>query len=218
MKDAPEHSAGPRVGFIVWSDYLCPWCWVASQRLERLEREFRGRIEIEWRPYLLRPFSRGARDPERFRKYTESWLRPGAEPDVGDFRVWSSDQSPPTHSVPAHQVAKAAAAHSDEAFRRMHGRLMRAYFSENQDISSFAVLRTLWLGEGLPAEAFERARSPEIEAEIRNAFEAASEAGVTGVPAIRRIDNEAIIVGAQPEELYRRWIERSLERGEGLVG
>jgi len=200
------------VQFIAYSDYLCPWCWNASRRLELLAEEYAGRIEIEWRSYLLRPVEKAGRDLDRFRKYTESWMRPGAEPDAGPFRVWSSDEGPPSHSVPPHRVAKAAARVSPAAFKKMHTRLMTAYFAENRDISSFEVLRALWDAEGLPADAFESAHSDEIESLIFREFEEARQLGATGVPAMRRTDNEAVIVGAHPESLYRRWIERSLER------
>ena len=205
------------VRFTAWSDYLCPWCWVATQRLERIEQAFRGQIEIEWRTYLLRPRARGRRDPERFRRYTESWLRPAAEPDVSEFRVWASDEPPPTHSVPAHRVAKVAAELGPDAFRAVHRRLMQAYFAENRDISSFEVLRSIWQELGLPDAGFEEANAPGLEARVEKEFLEAQEAGVTGVPAMRRFGNDAIVVGAQPEALYRRWIERSLERREGLV-
>jgi len=198
------------VRFIAYSDYLCPWCWNASRRLDRLAEEYEGRIVIEWRSYLLRPHEKRGRSLERFRKYTESWMRPGAEPDAGPFRVWASQEGPPTHSVPAHRVAKAAARVSSQAFRTMHRRLMTAYFAENRDISSFDVLRSLWDGEGLPGEAFEQAHSDEIEALIFSEFEEAQRLGATGVPALRRADSDAIIVGAHPESLYRRWFERSL--------
>jgi predicted DsbA family dithiol-disulfide isomerase len=198
------------VNFIAYSDYLCPWCWNASRRLERLVDEYDGRVEIDWRSYLLRPQKKVGRDLERFRKYTESWMRPGAESDAGPFQVWTSDEGPPTHSVPAHRVAKAAARVSPEAFRKMHVRLMTAYFCENRDISSYEVLRALWDGEGLPGDAFEVAHSDEIRALIFREYEEARELGATGVPAMRRADNDAVIVGAHPESLYRRWIERSL--------
>jgi predicted DsbA family dithiol-disulfide isomerase len=198
--------------FIAYSDYLCPWCWNASRRLERLADEFEGRILIEWRSYLLRPEEKVGRDLDRFRKYTESWQRPGDEDDAGAFRVWATEEGPPTHSVPAHRVAKAAARVSDVAFRTMHSRLMTAYFAENRDISSFEVLRELWEGESLPGEAFDLAHSDEIETLIFSEFEEARQLGATGVPAMRRADNDAVIVGAHPESLYRRWIERSLAR------
>ena len=205
------------VRFIAYSDYLCPWCWNASRRLQRLEVEYQGQIEIEWRSYLLRPREKKGRDLERFRSYTLTWSRPGAEPDSGPFRTWASNENPPTHSVPAHQVAKAAAKVSRDAFARMHDRIMEAYFVENRDISSMDVLQSLWAELSLPTDAFSVAHSDEIKTAIFREFEEAREYGATGVPAIRRIDNDAAIVGAHPEELYRRWIDRSLERGEGLA-
>ncbi|MCP4903939.1 MAG: hypothetical protein GY910_03080 [bacterium] len=205
------------VRFIAYSDYLCPWCWNASRRIGRLEEEYRGRIEVLWRSYLLRPDEKGSRDPEKFRRYTQSWAGAGAEADAGEFRVWSSQDPPPTHSLPAHRVAKAAARVGSDAFRRVHDRLMVAYFTENRDISSFDVLLELWLEQGLAAADFEVAHLDEIEAQVLYEHDQAREWGANGVPAIRRADNDAVIVGAHPEELYRRWIDRSLERGEGLV-
>jgi predicted DsbA family dithiol-disulfide isomerase len=198
------------VRFIAYSDYLCPWCWNASRRLERLVSEYEGRVEIEWRSYLLRPEKKVGRDLDRFRKYTETWMRPGAEPDAGAFRVWSSTEGPPTHSLPPHQVAKAAARVSPSAFRKVHDRLMTAYFADNRDISSFDVLRAIWEEAELPGEAFEAAHLQEIRSQIFVEFEEARALGATGVPALRRADNEAVIVGAHPEALYRRWIEKSL--------
>ena len=96
---APEEEAGPNpVRFIVYSDYLCPWCFNASVRLHRLEEENPGRVELVWRSYLLRPEPRAA-DPrgealEKFRDYTRSWLRPAAEADSGEFRGASLTQHP----------------------------------------------------------------------------------------------------------------------------
>ena len=84
------------VRFYAWSDYLCPWCWNASRRLERLADEYEGQIEIVWKAYLLRPVERRGRDVEKFRRYTEGWSGPGADPDAGEFNAWSSDESPPS--------------------------------------------------------------------------------------------------------------------------
>ncbi|HJO23280.1 MAG: DsbA family protein [Myxococcota bacterium] len=202
-----------RVTLVVWSDYLCPWCYNASVRLHRVEQEFAPQLRVEWRSYLLRPNPGHTRDAARFRAYTRSWRRPAAEPDGGTFSEWSGDAPPPSHSVPAHRVAKAAAQVSDGAFRRMHDRLLRAYFSENRDISDDVTLRGLWLEVGLSPADFERREEPLILEHILGEHAAALEAGATGVPAVQLVGNDAVIVGAQPLELYRRWITRSLERG-----
>jgi len=204
------------VRFVVYSDYLCPWCYNASVRLRAIEAEYAGAVELEWRSYLLRPEPRTFPDRaaalEKFRGYTESWRRPAEEPDAGRFTVWSSDEGPPSHSVPAHRVAKAAGALGAEAFGLMHERLLRAYFGENRDISRFDVARTLWEEVGLPAEAFAVAELPETADRVRAEHRQALAEGATGVPAIRLSDNPAMIVGAHPIELYRRWVDRTLER------
>jgi len=200
--------------FIVYSDYLCPWCFNASVRLRRLEEEYAGAIELDWRSYLLRPEPRRGKDPEaaleKFRRYTQSWETPGAEEDSGEFTVWSTDSPPPSHSVPAHRVAKAAQALGAEAFRTFHDRLMTAYFTENRDISAEPVQRELWSEVGLPDSALGLAQDPGVLQTILAEHEEARALGAHGVPAVRREDNPAVIVGAHPITLYRRWIERSL--------
>jgi len=199
------------VTLIAWSDYLCPWCYNASVRLHRLEEEFPGRVRVEWRSFLLRPNPTARRDLERFRTYTSSWLRPAQEPDSGSFQPWRSEVGPPTHSVPAHQVAKAAGQLGEEAFRWMHDRLLRAYFAENRDISDAATLRELWVEGGLAEAGFARREDPALLERILDEHAEAIEGGATGVPAVRLQGNDAIVVGAQPLELYRRWVRRALE-------
>ena len=67
-------------------------------------------------------------DIEKFRAYTQSWLRPAADAESGRFQVWEGDAGPPSHSIPPHLVAKAAATLGDGEFRRMSDRLFEAYF------------------------------------------------------------------------------------------
>ena len=202
------------VRFIVWSDYLCPWCYNASRRLRRLEQEYRGQIELVWRSYLLRP-NPTARTPERREKfvaYTRGWERVGADPDAAEFRPWAGSEGPPTHSVPAHVVAKAAQAVGPDAFQAMHERLLRAYFFESRDISDRDVLSELWSDAGLPDGGFPQLADPAFVDQVLDEYNHAFETGVTGVPAVQLEGNDAVIVGAHPEGLYRTWIDRTLAR------
>ena len=128
----------------VFSDYLCPWCHLAAHRLALVEAENAGALTLRWRSYLLRPRPEPERDLVKFARYTQGWLRPAAEPDAPCFRVWESSEGPPSHSIPAHVVARAARRLGEAEGRAMHGRLLRAYFEENRDISREAVLRELW--------------------------------------------------------------------------
>jgi predicted DsbA family dithiol-disulfide isomerase len=195
------------IRFVAYSDYLCPWCFNASRRLYRLEDE-EPDVEVTWKSYLLRPRPAPHRDLEKFRRYTESWRRPAAEPDAGDFRVWSTDAGPPSHSVPAHLVAKAAAELGREAFRSVHERLLVAYFEDNRDISDTETLRTLWGEAGLPAAEFGRREDPAILEQVLAEHAEALEMGANGVPAIRQEGRDAAVTGALPYESYTRWVRK----------
>jgi predicted DsbA family dithiol-disulfide isomerase len=198
----------PIAHLVVYSDYLCPWCYNAAVRLRRIREEFTASVRLEWRSFLLRPRPTPGRDLERFRSYTESWLRPAAEADAGTFQVWRGDAGPPTHSVPPHLVAKAAALLGAESFERMHEALLRAYFAESQDITQEATLRALWEEAGLAPEGFSRADDPEILRKVLGQHDEAIELGVTGVPTVVLAGNGALVMGAQPLDVYRRWIRR----------
>ena len=202
------------VQLIVISDYLCPWCYVAAVRLRRLQEEFGERLALVWQSFLLRPYPDRSRTLEQFRTYTRSWERPAAEPDAPTFRVWDSDAGPPSHSMPPHLVAKAAAALGPDAFERMHARLLAAYFAENRDVTDADTLVQLWMEVGLPAADFARAGDQAlVEAVVREHNEAVS-LGVTGVPAVRMVGNDVPMLGALPYESYRRWVERALARAD----
>jgi predicted DsbA family dithiol-disulfide isomerase len=206
-------SAGAPVRFVVYSDWLCPWCYLGAARLWRLEAEHPGQVELEWRSYLLRPWpAREPRDPEKFRAYTRGWQRIAAEPDAPEFRAWTGDAAPPSHSLPAQVVSKAAQDLGDAAYRALQRRMFPAYFAESRDISSEAVLREIWSEAALAADLFPSLCDPDLGARVHADHEQAHEEGATGVPAIRRAEDDFAIVGAQPYELLVRWLRRTLER------
>ncbi len=198
------------VRLIAYSDYLCPWCYNGSVRLRRIEQEFEGRVELEFRSFLLRPEPARGRDLEKFRAYTESWRRPAAEPDSGTFRVWQGAAGPPSHSVPPHLVAKAAATLGEEAFRAMHERLLRAYFAESRDVSADDTLADLWQEIGLDPSAFERREDPAILQQVLDEHRSALENSINGVPTVLIDGQDVPITGAHPLALYRRWLGRVL--------
>jgi len=201
-----------QVRLVAYSDYLCPWCFNAAVRLGKLEDEMTGALAIEWRSFLLRPQPRTGRSLDEFRAYTRSWLRPGEDADGGTFRVWSTDEGPPSHSVPPHLAAKAAAELGPQAFREMHERLLRAYFTDNRDITHRATLASIWSEAGLPPRELARADEPRVLDKVMNEHDEAVELGITGVPAVRVADESAFVTGAQPYETYRRWVEKLLAR------
>lgn len=206
------------VRLVVYSDFLCPWCWNAATRLAAVEATLGPALAVEWRSYLLRPEPRPGRDVAAFRAYTQGWLRAAADEPRAPFRVWTGDAGPPTHSVPAHAVAKAAAAHGPAAARRMRDRLFRAYFAESRDVSDRATLGALWQEAGLPADAFAASDDPAILRAVRADHDEARALGATGVPAMRLADQDFVLVGAQPEAVVERWLRRAIAAKTGAPG
>ncbi len=210
MSDVPAAPDARRVVFDVWSDYLCPWCKVAATRLAELEREFEGALVLRWKSFLLRPRPEPGRDLEKFRRYTQSWRRAAEAEPAARFEVWSSEEGPPTHSIPAHLAAKAAAELGPAAFANLHAALLTAYFENSRDISQPETLAALWREAGLPEAAFARAAEPELLRRVLAEHAEALELGVGGVPAVRLAGSDVAITGAQPTEAYRRWIRKLL--------
>ncbi len=198
----------------VFSDYLCPWCHLAAHRLKIVEAENAGAVELVWRSYLLRPRPEEGRDLPKFVRYTQGWLRPAAEPDAPHFQPWESGEGPPTHSIPPHVVARAARRRGEAAGRALHERILRAYFEENRDISSEAVLRALWAEAGLPPEDFAACGDPSLLRETIDDHNEAVELGMTGVPAVRVSGSDAFLMGAQPLDVYRRWVAKLRAQAE----
>jgi predicted DsbA family dithiol-disulfide isomerase len=200
---------------IVYSDFLCPWCFNAATKLASVEAVLGDAVAIEWRSFLLRPrpdpARRGLAALEKFRHYTKSWLRVAEDEPRAAFRVWQGDAGPPSHSVPAHLAAKAAAALGELPGRRMRDRLFRAYFAENRDISDPTALLALWRELGLPEAAFDRCADSELLRQVLADHAEAIERGATGVPAVCIEGDDFVLTGAQPEAVYLRWLRRRLD-------
>lgn len=194
----------------VWSDYLCPWCHLADHRLGMLKEEFGDDLELEFKSYLLRPRPE-ERELEKFMRYTQSWMRPAGEPDAPKFQVWETSEGPPSHSVPAHLVAKAAERLGEAAFERIHQRLLVAYFEDNRDISDVETLKAIWSEAELPSEEFAAVTEPDLLRTTADQHNEALELGITGVPSVRVKGTNAFVSGAQPLETYRRWIDRLMQ-------
>lgn len=193
---------------VVYSDFLCPWCWNVATKLASVQQQLGAALTIEWRAYLLRPQAQPGRDLAKFRAYTQGWLRVAEDEPRAAFRPWTGDAGPPTHSIPPHVVAKAAARFGADPGTRMRDRLFRAYFTESRDISDAATLRTLWSEAGLEHGAFDAIDTSARTREVLADHAEAQSLGATGVPAVRLADQDFVLVGAQPEAVYLRWLRK----------
>lgn len=205
-------TAAAPVRFTVWSDFLCPWCYVAAVRLDSVRREMGGLLALEWRAFLLRPEPR-ERPLEHFRRYTESWRRPAEAEPAAAFRVWTGDDPPPSHSRPPAVAGKVAANFGADAFDRFHLALMRAYFAGNRTISERDVILDVAGSVGLDTEVFARLldeRGAELDAAVVADHRDALARGIAAVPTVvvHHGDDEYVLSGALRADQYSRVVAR----------
>lgn len=202
----------------VWSDVVCPWCYLGKRRLEvALEGlDFADEVEVRWRAFQLDPSATSepkdlaaAIDrkygPGAFRGMIGRLVPLGAEVGI-DYRF---DLAQRVTSLPALAlVAWIEETEGPEAADRLHDRLFRAYFTEGANIADPANLVDWAVEVGADRElAGEAVATGTGLAAVAADLEGAADRQVTGVPAFV-IDDAFMIPGAQDVETIRALLTR----------
>lgn len=193
---------------VVYFDYVCPWCYVASARLLMLQDEYGDRIAINWKSFLLNPHR--SRPPQYpVARINQGRLRAADEEAGLDIVPWPEDKPLPDSSMPAHEAARCAQMQGSEAFERYHTALMKAYFSDCRDISHRRELISLAEEVQLDVGKFIADLESDLpERKVLDDYqEAVEDGGVIGVPTVI-IGERVVLEAAVPLELYRRAVQR----------
>lgn len=207
----------------IWSDVVCPWCFVGKRHLEAALADFAhaGDVEIEWKAYELDPHAPAIRPGSYAERISSKYGIPVGEArariarivDVGaaagiDFRF---DHARPGNTFDAHRLLHHAAAtgRQDE----LKERLFAATFTEGHPIGDREVLVELAGDVGIAQDDARRVlESGEHADDVRLDERTAMELGVQGVPFFV-FDRRFAVSGAQPPQvlldvLQRAWSER----------
>lgn len=177
----------------VWSDFVCPYCFLGSISLNGL-KESRN-VRVAWRAYELRPAGAPSPTPE-FRARIEAGMPKLKAMAQERYGVGLNPGPLFVNTRMAHAGHKfAESAGGGEAY---HARVMRAYWLEAQDVSQVSVLTQLAVESGLDGTAFAAAigQGAFVEAAVADE-DLAREYGLEGVPAMV-VEKKFLIVGAQP--------------------
>ena len=194
---------------VVYSDYLCPWCYVAAIRLQKLKDDYGDKINISWKSY---PLVLNDNPNLRFsRRSIEARHRADLEEESITFRPWDHHQPYPTSSIPALLAVKCARLQGEEAFQRFHMALFKAFFTESQNISDRKILLNLAEKAELDSERFgsnlaQNSQEKEVLVEYE---EAQSKHAGQGIP-LAIIGDRYPLVGAVPISMYRRAVDLCL--------
>jgi predicted DsbA family dithiol-disulfide isomerase len=199
----------------VWSDVVCPWCYLGKRRLEAALAELpeRDQVTVIWRSFELDPAAPRRRaesaaehlaakygmTPEQV---AASWerLTALAEAEGLEYRLASTQGG---SSFDAHRLAKLGG-------EPMVERLFRAYFTEGLPIGEPETLAELGRELGLPADEVDDLLAGDRFAdEVRADEQRAAQLGIGGVPFFA-IDERYGVSGAQSVEVLKEALATAL--------
>jgi len=199
----------------VWSDIVCPWCYIGKRRLESALAGFDHEVEVEWKSFQLDPtFPRGKAVPvyealaEKFgggdvRAMTERVSELAAVEGLH----YDYEHAVMVNTFDSHRLAHHAK--SQGLGPEMHERLMRAQLIEGENLGEVDTLVRLAeeLGvEGAGPVVTSDQYTSDVEADIREA----RLLGANGVPFFV-LDRKYGVSGAQPVEVFQQALETALE-------
>lgn len=194
---------------IVWSDYLCPWCYVGLDRSALMEELG---VELTLLPFELHPEipEEGASLRRRSGPVYERTIALYDRIAVLCDEVGMPFQRPPR--VPNTRRVLAASEwvrrHQPDRFEAAHRGLFRAHFAEARFLGDRSELVAVLTGAGVDGEdAVSAAEGGEMEDALRSAREQALEVGVGGTPAWW-LGERLLVPGLQS----RGWVERVVSR------
>ncbi|WP_020651774.1 DsbA family oxidoreductase [Massilia niastensis] len=199
-------NTSPQLRIDVWSDYVCPFCYLELPLLLRLEEELAGELHVVWRAFELRPDPKPTLDPDGEYLHT-TWER-SVYPMARERGMQLA--LPPVQPRSRRALEAAAYAESQGRFAPMHEALFRAFFEEGRDIGDVDVLCAIGAQAGLDADALRSALADGRHlAAVLDDEKLAVALGVTAVPImfLRRVNaswEDAIqLRGAVPYEMMK---------------
>ena len=205
----------------IWSDIMCPFCYIGKRRLEGAVKqlELSDEVTIVWKSFLLNPDMKT--DPSRnsleYLAETKGWTKEQTEEIVQNVVDMAKEEGL-EYRMEDTKVANAMDAHRLIQLAKTVGkgdeieeRLFRAYFMEGKNIADIDVLVELGEEVGIPGDRVrESLEKGEFTDSIGRDIQESQQIGVRGVPFFV-FDNQYAISGAQPVELFVQTMEKCLE-------
>jgi predicted DsbA family dithiol-disulfide isomerase len=203
----------------VWSDVVCPWCYIGKRRLETALARFphRDEVEVVWRSFQLDPTvpegevhptlpalaAKHGRPEAEMRASMEQLGRLAAEEGL-DYDLPNGVSG---NTALAHELVHLAAEHGLGG--EMEERLLHAHFEERRPVFDVDALVPLGVEVGLDeAEVRQVLTDRRYRRAVAQDAATAQALGATGVPFFV-VDRKYGAAGAQPAELLLQVLERA---------
>jgi predicted DsbA family dithiol-disulfide isomerase len=198
----------------VFSDYVCPFCYLGRESLEQYQASREEELEIDWHPFDLRAQKRGpdgeidtdaddGKDDEYYERARENVRRLQEQYDVEMTLEIATDVDSLDAQVASYYVAEH---YPYETWLELDRAVFDALWTEGRDIGDETLLVDLATAAGVDGDEVRSALDDEtLRDEVHAKFREAHERGVTGVPTFAYDGHAAR--GAVPPDQLRRLVE-----------
>ncbi|WUE13201.1 DsbA family oxidoreductase [Nonomuraea sp. NBC_00507] len=196
----------------IWSDVVCPWCYIGKRRLESALARFEhaDEVEIHWHSFQLDPsHPKGHREPSSDRLAEKYGASPAQVREMtqrvtdlaaAEGLTYALDKAISVNTIDAHRVSHLAARHGLGA--RMHERLLSAHLVEGEVVDDPDTLVRLAAELGISEDETRKVLDGDAyEDAVQADISEARSLGITGVPFF--VLNRAYgVSGAQPADTF----------------
>lgn len=210
----------------IWSDVVCPWCYIGKRRFEKALTRFEhaDQVEVHWRSYELDPRAPVRREGSSAEHLAAKY---GMPVEVARQRLAEMDRLAADEGLD-YDLAETIGGNTFDAHRLIHlgeerglgdavkEALLHAYFVERVSVAEPAVLRRVGVAAGLDPDQVDEVVAGSRYAEAVRADEAeAIELGCTGVPFFV-IDRKFAVPGAQDDDTFLAVLQRAWDRSQPI--
>jgi len=205
-------TASPTMKVEIWSDVVCPFCYIGKRKFEIALAQMPGRdrVTVIWKSFQLQPDvtaglkMNAVQHAVQRKGWSMDYARQAAAEVSNRAREvgleFNYDRTVVANTFDAHRLSHFAAAHGKGD--QVTERLFKAYFTEGRDIADHDTLAELAVAAGLPAGDVKNLLASDLFADdVRRDIDQAMQMGINGVPFFVFNDKYAVS-GAQDSAVF----------------
>lgn len=206
----------------IWSDIMCPFCYIGKRNYEKALSEFKDAADIElvWKSFQLDPTVSTEKVDQNTYEYLaarKGWTMSQCK-EIHESVTQTAQKAGLTYDFDNSKVANSFNAHRIIQFAKTKGwgdqaeeQFFKAYFTDGRDLNDKGDLYAVGKLIGLTESEIETALTDEIYADaVRSDIREAGELGVQGVPFFV-MNRKYAVSGAQDPSVFLQTIEKAFE-------
>ncbi len=208
----------------IWSDVMCPFCYIGKRKFEKALEQFpqKNDIEIVWKSFQLDPTT--VTDPNlntiEHLAHKKGWSKEQANETIAHVTgiakqvdlSFHFDKAVVANSFDAHRLSHLAKKYGKQ--NELEEKLFSAYFTEGKNTADHDSLLQIGIEIGLDkTEVSELLKSNQYAEEVEQDIYESQQVGVRGVPFFV-LDRKYAVSGAQESSTFLQALTKSYEEHE----